>query len=169
MVNVYLQHHLIQALTLPRINDILSEMEVLMQFEETEEIQKAYLPSEDDLPAFVEEDGEDENLPALSAERYLSSLRQQGLIRPELPAEERWEKMESDAMRVYEEGLNNTNIQYKDRKATADKVFEIRGILKQKGGEKGGNTFVFSDDAAEKMVKVFTGLQRSYREVVDEG
>lgn len=140
-----------------------------MDFNETEKIQKSLLPSESERVIFEDLGNEemDENLPALDAERYMSDLRDRGMIRPELPIDERWDKMESDAMRVYEEGLNNANIQFKDRKATADKVFEIRGLLKQKGTEKGGNTFVFSNDAAEKIAKVFTGLQRSYRDVTD--
>jgi hypothetical protein len=148
-------------------------MEIFMDFDKTEELQKDFLPSELDALEALEVSGDDEGeggLVPINNERYIAMLHQQGLIRPELPPEERWDKMESDATRVYEEGLNNSNLPFKERRAVADKVFEIRGLLK-KGGtkdENGGNTFVFSDEAAGNMMKIFSGLGRKERDVTYE-
>lgn len=134
-------------------------------YDETEEMQKGMLPSEEDMDEL-------ESSTALieSNHRYVEALKANGIIRPELPREERMEKMEDDALRVYEEGLNNPNIQFRDRKAVADKVLEIRGVInKQKDTSTGGgNTFVFSNDAALSIAEILgSASRREMRDVSD--
>lgn len=138
-------------------------MEIMIDFDETEETQRQLLPSETEV---VQADESDEADDDYGQERYLATLRDRGLVRDELPKEERWDEMENGAMRVFEEGVNNPNLPFKERRAVAEKIFEIRGVLgKKRNDDGGGNTYVFSDDAATKLAKLFGGFQRNERDV----
>lgn len=137
-----------------------------MDFDETEEIQKSLLPSEVELleASDVEELDDDDS----GIGRYLQSMQEKGIIRDELPKDERWDEMENGAMRVFEEGVNNPSLPFKERRAVAEKIFEIRGVLgKKKSDDGGGNTFVFSSEAAGNIAKVLSGLNRSMKDVTE--
>lgn len=138
-------------------------MEISIDFDETEEVQRSLLPSESEAGELIPVDDDE-----FGYERYLQEMQQRGLIRPELPKEERWEEMENGAMRVFEEGVNNPNLPFKERRATAEKIFEIRGILGKKGSDSGGgNTFVFSDQAAGNIAKLLSAMGRGERDVTE--
>ena len=142
-------------------------MEIMIDFDETEEVQRSLLPSEGDVGELIPADDDDDNDD--SAERYLEVMRERGLVRDELPKEERWEEMENGAMRVFEEGVNNPNLPFKERRAVAEKIFEIRGVLGKKSSDNsGGNTYVFSDEAAATMAKLFGNLSHRMRDVTSD-
>ena len=135
-------------------------MEISLDFDETEEVQRAMLPNENDA-VLIEDIDDDDN----GRDRYLAQLTERGMIRPELPKEERWDEMENGAMRVFEEGVNNASLPFRERRAVAEKIFEIRGVLgRNNNNDNGGNTFVFSDEAAANVAKVFSSLNRSGHE-----
>lgn len=73
--------------------------------------------------------------------------------------EARLERMEGSALKLYEEVLRDPTYRAQDRISVANKVLEIRGYVKGKGGQGEGNTFVFSDGAAKAFIDGIQGLK----------
>jgi hypothetical protein len=84
------------------------------------------------------------------------------------PAETRIQEMESRALDVYEEALSNKDVPFNQRRAVADKVLEITGVIDtSKGKGESGNTFVFSDTFAQKFLNAAGKVSDALRVVSD--
>lgn len=135
------------------------------------------LLTDEDIEHYQEEqlvgEGEEDTSAIITlGEKYIEELRESGIIRDTLKPDDRWAKMEDDAMRVYEEGLNQATIPFKLRKSVADKVLEIRGIIKKPGDRSNGstsNTYVFSPEATSRIFDSLGAMNNNMRIVNDEG
>lgn len=121
-----------------------------MDYDKIEEQQEETLPSE-------YEEKEDE-----LRETYQDYLKRNGYVQDWKSEDERLDQMKHDALSLYEEGLNNGNIPFGQRRQVADKVLEITGVIpSKKDKENGGNTFVFSEKFAERFMNVAEKMKDS--------
>jgi hypothetical protein len=116
-----------------------------MNYEDIEQDQMKDLPSEADLPT-PEQTGID---------IYLANHQVVKRRDPRDP--NRWKDLEDKAVRVYEDGLD-ADMDFKHRKAVADTVMEIQGRRGNKNDKGGGQTIIFSDDAAKNLVSGLSSL-----------
>jgi t-SNARE complex subunit (syntaxin) len=97
---------------------------------------------------------------------YDDYLQEQGELLPVKSIDERFNKMKNDALAVYEQGLNDSSIAFSQRRQVADKVLEITGVIKKDRTSDGpGNTFIFSDNFAERLLQVAEKVKNNFTDL----